>query len=218
MNETFIERFVFIIIIGLLLFITVKYKIEQFNKKRKQKKRFARGLMLENRARGFLQDKGYSIVGEQEICYHRYTVNNRNFESKIILDYVVQKNGKKYIVEVKSGKSAISVKDKNSRRQLLEYDFVIENDGIFLLDMENRVMNLVKFYSKEEILSIVNNEVNIIIVPSEKDKTVDLYFGVVNTKYIMVVVNRETNNLITIRKMRKNEKIVFDKEILNGKI
>jgi hypothetical protein len=51
---------------------------------------------------------------------------------------------------VKSGKSAISVQDKNSRRQLLEYDFVIENDGIFLLDMENRVMNLVEFSSKEE--------------------------------------------------------------------
>ena len=150
MNETLIERFVFIIIIGLLLFILAKYKIEQFNKKRKQKRRFARGLLLENKAWGFLQDRGYSIVGEQEICYHRYTVNNRNFESKIILDYVVQKKGKKYIVEVKSGKSAISIQDKNSRRQLLEYDFVIENDGIFLLDMENRVMNLVKFYSKED--------------------------------------------------------------------
>ena len=57
-----------------------------------------------------------------------------------------------------------------------------------------------------------------IIVPSEKDKTIDLYFGVANNKYIMVVVNRETNNLITIRKMRKNEKTVFNKEILNGKI
>ena len=150
MNETIIERFIFIIIIGILLVITLKYKIEQFNKKRKQKKRFSRGVILENRARGFLRDKGYSIVSEQEICYHRYKVNGKNFESKIILDYVVQKNGKKYIVEVKSGKSAISVKDKNSRRQLLEYDFVIENDGIFLLDMENRVMNLVKFYSKED--------------------------------------------------------------------
>jgi Holliday junction resolvase-like predicted endonuclease len=128
----------------------VKYKIEQFNKKRKQKKRFARGLMLENRARSFLRDKGYSIVSEQEICYHRYKVNGKNFQSKIILDYVVKKNNKNYIVEVKSGKSAISVQDKNSRRQLLEYDFVIENDGIFLLDMENRVMNLVEFSSKEE--------------------------------------------------------------------
>ena len=86
--------------------------------------------------------------------------------------------------------------------------------------------------SKEEILSIVNNDVNIIVVPSKKDETVDLYFGVVNNKYILVVVNRETSNLITIRKMRKNEKTVFDKadwkqascspmqpkEIINGKI
>ena len=71
--------------------------------------------------------------------------------------------------------------------------------------------------SVEEILSIVNNDVNIIVVPGKKDETVDLYFGVVHNKYILVVVNRETNNLITIRKMRKNEKAVFDKEIKNGK-
>ena len=150
MNETIVERFIFIIIIGILLVITLKYKIEQFNKKRKQKKRFSRGVMLENRARGFLRDKGYSIVSEQEICYHRFKVNGKNFESKIILDYVVQKNSKKYIVEVKSGKSAIHLKDKNTRRQILEYDFVIENDGVFILDMENKNMQLVEFHSKAE--------------------------------------------------------------------
>lgn len=71
--------------------------------------------------------------------------------------------------------------------------------------------------SKEEILSIVNNSVDIIIVPSNKDETVDLYFGEINNKYILVVVNRETNNLITTRNMRKNEKAVFKKEVLNGK-
>ena len=150
MNETIIEKLIFIIIIGLLLFITIKFKIKEFNKKRKQKKRFARGLMLEDKARSFLKNKGYTIIGEQEAYNHRYKVNNKIFESKIILDYVVEKKGKKYIVEVKSGKTAISVRDKNSRRQLLEYDFVVQNDGIFLLDMENRVMNLVEFYSKED--------------------------------------------------------------------
>jgi len=71
--------------------------------------------------------------------------------------------------------------------------------------------------SGKEILSIVNNSVDIIIVPSSKDKTVDLYFGEINDKYIVVVVNRETNNLITTRKMRKNEKMVFNVEVKNGK-
>ena len=71
--------------------------------------------------------------------------------------------------------------------------------------------------SGKEILSIVNNSVDIIIVPSSKDKTVDLYFGEINDKYIVVVVNRETNNLIITRKMRKNEKMVFNVEVKNGK-
>ena len=72
--------------------------------------------------------------------------------------------------------------------------------------------------SENEILSVVNNSVDIIIVPSSKDKTFDLYFGEINNKYILVVVNRETNNLITTRKMRKNEKAVFNEEVKNGKI
>lgn len=72
--------------------------------------------------------------------------------------------------------------------------------------------------SKEEILSIVDNSVDIMIVPSSKDKTVDLYFGKINDKYILVVVNRETNNLITTRKMRKNEKEVYKEAFENGKV
>ena len=66
--------------------------------------------------------------------------------------------------------------------------------------------------SKSEILSIVNNEVDILVVPSGKDKNIDLYFAKINNKYLMVVVNRKTKNLVTTRKMRKNEKIAFNKE------
>jgi hypothetical protein len=67
-----------------------------------------------------------------------------------------------------------------------------------------------RYISKNEILSIINNEVDILIVPSNRDKNVDLYFGKINKKYIMVVVNKETKCLITTRKMRKNEQIAFE--------
>jgi hypothetical protein len=63
---------------------------------------------------------------------------------------VVKKKGKTYIVEVKSGTSAIHLKNISTRRQLLEYDFVVENDGMFILDMENENMQLVEFQSKQE--------------------------------------------------------------------
>ena len=148
MNTDIVERIFFALVVLILLIVVAKYKIANYRKKKAQKQRFERGNLLEIKARDFLKNKGYKIISEQEIYYHKYLVNGKKCESKLILDYIVKKNNKRYIVEVKSGKSAISLKDKNSRRQLLEYDFVIENEGVFLLDMENENMQLVEFHSK----------------------------------------------------------------------
>lgn len=150
MNEPFISNIVFIIIIILLIFILAKFKLTEFKKNRARKKRFKRGLKLETEAEFFLKSKGFNIIGNQEIFYHNYLVNGENRRSKLIVDYITEKAGKKYIVEVKSGKDAISLYNKNSRRQLIEYDLVIENDGTILLDMENKKLQFVKFHSKEE--------------------------------------------------------------------
>ena len=150
MTEQFISNIVFIIIIILLLFFVAKFKLKEFNKNRARKKRFHRGLKLETEAEYFLKGKGFNIIGNQEIHYHNYSVNGQNRSNKLIVDYVAEKAGKKYLVEVKSGKDAISIDNKNSRRQLLEYDLVIENDGVILLDMENENLQFVKFQTKQE--------------------------------------------------------------------
>jgi hypothetical protein len=150
MNIDIIERIFFVIVIVVLIIALVKYKLSDYKKKRTIKKRFERGNLLESQARKFLKSKGYRILEEQKIYFHKYLVNGTPHRSKLILDYIVKKEDKTYIVEVKSGKSAIHLKDKNTRRQILEYDFVIENDGVFILDMENKNMQLVEFYSKAE--------------------------------------------------------------------
>lgn len=143
-----LQNIVIFSVILFLLFLIAKYKLNEIRKKRQQKKRFERGTKLENKAKEYLLSLGYRIVYEQHVCYHKYKVNGIENTSKLILDYVVKKGGKLYIVEVKSGKSAIHIKNKDSRRQLLEYDFVLENDGLFLLDMENKNMQLVEFFPK----------------------------------------------------------------------
>ena len=143
-------KIVFIIIILILLVVVVRYKYVDYSKRQRQKKRFARGNTLEKEAKVFLEKKGFSVIKEQFIQYHNFKVDGENHQAKLIVDYIVKKSGKKYLVEVKSGKSAITVKDKNTRRQLLEYDYVIKNDGTYLLDMENKKMQLIKFSSKEE--------------------------------------------------------------------
>lgn len=162
----------------ILLFIVGKYKVRDFRKKILLKKRFERGALMETKAKKFLVGLGYSIVHEQYACYHRYKVNGVESVSKLILDYVVSKGRKQYIVEVKSGKSAIYVKNKDSRRQLLEYDFVLENDGVFLLDMENENMQLVEFFPKSKqktgnfaILLIIAIAITGVFVPNIETKT-----------------------------------------------
>jgi len=149
-NNLSIENIIAVAVIFILLLVILKYKLHEYYRKQKQKKRFERGKSLENKAQKFLQKKGYTILKSQQPYYHKYSVNGNTHTSEIIPDYIVKKNGKTYIVEVKSGKSAISISNSNTRRQLLEYDFAIDNDGIFLLDMENEKMELVKFYSKPQ--------------------------------------------------------------------
>ena len=145
-----LDKIIGLFIIIVLLFFIIRYKLIDFNKRRKQKKRFKRGAVLEEDAKQFLKDKGYKVIDDQSIHYHKFTENGKNIKAQLKVDYVVEKSGKKYLVEVKSGNSAISISNKHTRRQILEYDYVIENDGIFLLDMENREMKLIKFSSKDE--------------------------------------------------------------------
>jgi hypothetical protein len=70
-------------------------------------------------------------------------------------------------------------------------------------------------YTRGQILQVVNLEVNVLIVPSPHDEDVDLYFGLVESKWILVVADRSTRNLITVRPMRKKEKQIYSKEFGN---
>ncbi len=149
-NQNHIVFSILAIIIVVLIFLLLRYKTIAFLKERKVKKRFERGNKLELQAKSFLKSKGYTVVDYQSTYQHKYRVDGVTYTSEIEPDYIVKKKGKKYIVEVKSGTSAISVRNRNTRRQLLEYDYVVENDGVFLLDMENRNLQLIEFKPKGE--------------------------------------------------------------------
>ncbi|WP_075590536.1 hypothetical protein [Labilibacter marinus] len=149
-NQNHIIFLLLAIIILALAFFIIKYKLTEYFKAQKVKKRFERGNQLELDAKKFLKSKGYSIVDYQSTYEHKYMVDGTPEYAEIQPDYIVKKKGKKYIVEVKSGTSAISARNRNTRRQLLEYDYVVENDGVFLLNMENRDLKLIQFKSKAE--------------------------------------------------------------------
>jgi hypothetical protein len=70
-------------------------------------------------------------------------------------------------------------------------------------------------YSKEEVLMVLDGEVPSLIYPSPKEDMVDLYFGKVGDKFMMIPVDRTSHFIITIRAMRKGEKDQYTKEVNN---
>ena len=177
------SNYIILLLIIVIIFILLRYKFIDYRKKRLQKKRFKRGLNLENKAKKVLHRLGYNIVKEQYQCYHTYKVNNTTNKAKIIIDYIVEKNNKQYIVEVKSGRYAISTNNKDTRRQLLEYSIAIKNDGVFLLDMENENLELISFHSK---ISNLNNTKTIVFIILTA--IIGIFIPNINIKIIITLV------------------------------
>jgi len=142
---------IFIVIILFLLYLVIKYKYKKAASTKAIKQRFERGRLLEYQASEFLVSEGYKIIEGQKQFKHEYYVDGIQKSSVLKIDYFVSKNGNKYIVEVKSGQSAISTSNSNTRRQLLEYSFAIPNDGVLLLDMENQKIKSIEFIQNKDL-------------------------------------------------------------------
>ncbi|MGI6225426.1 MAG: hypothetical protein ACOYJ1_04140 [Peptococcales bacterium] len=133
-----------ILILGILLgsflffFINKKYKTYKIKK------------MLRNARRGekdaisFLNKAGYYIVDIQKKHPITVYIDDKPHASFVQADFIVSKSGKKYIVEVKTGKRTRAT-TALVRRQLLEYYLVFKPHGILLLDMENVTLQKVEF-------------------------------------------------------------------------
>ena len=133
-------------IVAIILFLVLAFwKIKKWWKTFLQKRRFKRGNEREIKAESWLKKKGFKILTHNKSYNYSCFENKNEITIKITLDYEVEKNGNKYIVEVKTGKSATTIKNAATRRQILEYATIVPNDGIYLLDMETREMKLIQF-------------------------------------------------------------------------
>ena len=60
-------------------------------------------------------------------------------------DYIVQKEGKRYVAEVKTGDVAARIRAIATRRQLLEYRIAFDVDGVLPVDVEAGRVQVVTF-------------------------------------------------------------------------
>jgi Holliday junction resolvase-like predicted endonuclease len=112
---------------------------------RASKRRNRRAHDGEKSAISLLQSKGYRIIGKQVKEKSGMYIDGILHEVEVRVDFIVKKNLKKYIVEVKTGKNAPDPTTPSTRRQLLEYSLIFKGYGVLLVDMEEKRIKKIHF-------------------------------------------------------------------------
>jgi hypothetical protein len=91
-----------------------------------------------------LNKEGYEVLDEQVSFPGFLFENNKKVEYFVKPDFLVEKDGEKYIAEVKTGASAL-IQNRNTRRQILEYSYLNQNKTVLLIDIESKKIKKIDF-------------------------------------------------------------------------
>jgi len=133
------------IIIGSLLIYYLMKSIRRFKLKRQSKT----SRRAESVAQHFLEQQGYKIIATQQRVPIVTKVDGREYQNHVKADFIVQKNGLKYVADVKTGAQVKKPTNADIRRQLLEYYLIYRTDGVLLVDMENNKIHNIEFTIKQ---------------------------------------------------------------------
>ena len=105
-------------------------------KSRRMAIRMQRAVRGEARAPVWLEERGYTVVGAQVVVEHPVRVDDRVVTVALRADYLAEKEGARFVVEVKTGAVAPRIETSATRRQMLEYRIAFDVDGVVLVDAE----------------------------------------------------------------------------------
>jgi len=115
-----------------------------------RRRRSARAQRAERDAAGLLEASGFALVGRQQRQRWGLEVDGRAVEFTLIADYVVERQGRRWVAEVKTGERALDLRHGPTRRQLLEYQQAFGVAGVLLVDAEGRSLQRVSFLESRE--------------------------------------------------------------------
>ena len=103
-----------------------------------------RGRKGELEAIKLLKSEGFEVLETQVTYQGSVWVDNDELSYDIRPDLIVQKNGEKFLAEIKTGRAA-EPSDRNTRRQLREYAAVAGDDSVVLVDATKGNVQLIRF-------------------------------------------------------------------------
>jgi hypothetical protein len=112
---------------------------------RSRRRRSLRAQRAERDAAALLEASGFAVLGRQQRQRWALEVDGRSLEFTLIADYLVERGGRRWVAEVKTGERALDLRHGPTRRQLLEYQQAFGVAGVLLVDAEGQSVQRVSF-------------------------------------------------------------------------
>ena len=133
-----------ILIFSVIFFIWLGWKIRLWWKNFLFRLLRKRGKKGERTSIKLLEKNGYKILDEQIKLNGSLFIDGELSEFDLRPDLLLEKDGIKYIAEIKTGNVA-NPSNRNTRRQLLEYSYYSDQDIILLVDPIKKTIKELSF-------------------------------------------------------------------------
>ena len=107
----------------------------------------ASGVDGELRAEPLLRRLGYTIVARQASTTYDVAFDGERCAIALRADFLVEREGCRFVAEVKTGRLAPRLETPATRRQLLEYRVAFDVDGVLLVDVDAGRVHSLEFPS-----------------------------------------------------------------------
>ena len=109
------------------------------------RRRGARAVRGERDAERLLERLGYEVVDRQVCIEWAIACDGEDHLVELRADLLVERDGQRYVAEVKTGLMAPLLTNPATRRQLLEYCVAYQVDSVLLVDVEMQRVREVSF-------------------------------------------------------------------------
>lgn len=134
-----------ILILGVIIGGLLAYYFMKTMRSYKLKRQTKNARRAERAAQHVLEQQGYKIIAVQPRVPIVTRVDGREYQNHVQVDFIAQKDGLKYVVDVKTGAQVNKPTNAAIRRQLLEYYLVYRTDGALIVDMEKGKVYTIEF-------------------------------------------------------------------------
>jgi hypothetical protein len=131
-------------LLALALGMWLARKLDRLRARRVGRAHNLRGRRGELLAEKLLEQRGYRLVSRQLRGSYRAQLGEELVEVSLQADFLVERDGRQFVVEVKTGRNAPRFEHPETRRQLLEYQLGF-GLGVLLVDVENQELREVSF-------------------------------------------------------------------------